>query len=294
MYVHMDDSRKKILGAFLVGSVLVVFALVVKLNQPLPEETSDGLTVIAATTPRSHIEISDKDNDGIPDWQEALQKAEPIILEEVKENYEPETATEEFSIEFLQNMVLSSNYGEFGAKPEEIAGQAAEQMSELAVDKLYGSNDIQTDNNNTPEAVRHYANQLAQIVMDNTVPANSLNELEILKQAYTTENPSRLDELDPIIAMYKDMVDRSLKVTVPSDYAKEHLDLINVYNAIYQDILAMKLAFVDPIKTVVRLKRYDEDATSLFVVLLNLQKKMLLNDVTFTESDPAYRFLVRP
>ncbi len=292
----MDSARNKILGAFLIGAILVTAAWYVK-NQkeatPIVDESENNITVVKDNAPRARITVTDSDNDGMPDWQEALQRTEPINLAEGDESYEPETTTDEFSIEFFQDMMLTQQYGEFGSTPEELASQATKQLSNMALDTLYSEADLTIDQNNTSLAVKNYGNKLAEIVLQNSVPIDALNEVQVLHQAYTLNDPNMLSELDVIADGYKDMIDRSLALTVPSEYTKEHLDLVNVYNAVYQDILGMKDGFTDPAMTVVRLKRYQEDAASLYVVSLNLQKKMLLAGITFTEEDPAYHFIVQ-
>lgn len=294
LYVHMDSSVKKILGAFFVGFIMISLALLIKFLNPTTNQEGELAVINTSATQRSHIEVSDNDHNGIPDWQEALHKNDPVLTEKNTGEYKPDTLTEEFSVEFLKEMVLASNYGEFGSSQDEIVKQATDQLANQAVDELYGATDITVSNSNDSKAVRNYINQLARIANDYTVSSDSLNEVEILKQAYVTEDPDRLNDLDPIISMYKNMIDRSLALSVPSEYSKEHLDLVNVYNAVYKDISAMKMAFSDPLQTVVRLKRYEEDVTSLYVVLLNLQKKVLLSGVQITETDPAYRFFVNP
>ncbi len=289
----MDGSQKKIFGAFLVGFVIIAAALWLRLETAVP--AGDGGEPVVATTDtpaRQLIPVSDKDSDGIPDWQEALQKAEPIILNNTSDNYQPETLTEQFSISFLQDMVLARNYGDFGKTPEELANLASEQLANAEPDKMYEQKDIIVLPDNSAAAKRVYMNQMALIIMENSVPRGSANEIEILKRAYQQENETELENLDSIIAMYKDLIDRSLKTPAPSSYTKEHLDVINVYNAVYNDIVAMKSAFSDPLRTVVRLKRYEEDATGLYVALLNLQKKVVGDNITFTTNDPAYNFIV--
>ncbi len=290
----MDDARMKIIGAFLVGLALLSLTLFLRISQQPSKLSGELVATPTETKPREVIAVSDKNQDGIPDWQEALNKTEPIILEKTDTVYRPETLTDEFSTAFLQDMVLARNYGEFGNTPEELANRATEQMAQFAVDELYQEKDLNISNDNSDAAIRKYTNQVAQIILDNTVPADSLSELEILKQAYTKEDEKRLDDLDPIISMYDDILSRTLLLPVPSSYKKEHLDIINVYKAVYNDIDAMKLAFSDPLKAVIRLKRYEEDVTAMYVVLLNLQKKVVLSGITFSLSEPAYELIVNP
>lgn len=262
-------------------------------NFQVPTNPDSGLVVTTRTSQdRTFITTTDTDNDGIPDWQEALHRTEPIAIEAASSSYEiPDTLTDTFAIQFFQEMVRAENYGAFGSNPEELAEFATDQFSDKAKDVLYGTSDIILKKDTSKTAAREYANTMAQIVIDYSIPADYPNEIQILRRAYDTNNPDVLDELDILIAGYKGMVERSLATPVPTAYVKEHLDLINVYKAVLTDLEAMKLAFSDPLFTMVRLKRYEEDAATLSIVALNLYKQLLLDGVTFAATDPAAQFI---
>lgn len=291
-YIGMVTSRTKIVGAFILGMGLVLGAFWLRAYSPAAENGTGLAVATRDEATRVHINTDDQDGDGIPDWQEALQRTEPITLKAATSTYEtPDTLTDQFAIQFFQDMVRAENYGAFGSNPEELADYATNAFAEKANDVLIGANDITITPDNGVVAIKNYANQMATIALDYTVPANSLSELEILKQSLDTGNPAILSELDVYVDGYSNMLTRSLATPVPDTYSKGHLDLLNVYQALRNDLVAMQASHDDPLNALIRVKRYQEDASTLAIAVLNLYQQALADQVTFTDADPASQFL---
>lgn len=86
------------------------------------------------------------------------------------------------------------------------------------------------------------------------------------------------------------MRDESLLVPVPRVFLKQHLDLINTYEAMYQDISAMALSVEDPAVALLRIKRYREDALGLGLALQNMYDALEPHAGLFSANDPAVLF----
>ncbi len=73
---------------------------------------------------------------------------------------------------------------------------------------------------------------------------------------------------------------------------KEHLDLINTFHAIHKDIEAMSAAIDDPAFALLRLKRYEDDASGLGYAMQNMF--FALDDYAhlFKVTDPATLFVI--
>jgi len=287
-------ARKRIAGAFVVGFGLVGIAFVMNhLQTPLTTSDATGLAVVTESAgPRPFIAVSDADADGIPDWQEALQRTEPVQIDQAQEEYEiPDTLTDQFALDFFQSVVRSKNYGAFGSDPTELVEQATNQLDSEAKDTLFTLDDLTLLNDDSPEAIRLYVNALAGIALDYTLPANAPTEIEILKRAYDTNNPDVLLELDPYVTGYTNMVTRINALAVPSRYASAHLDLLNAYNAVKNDIASFQLAFSDPLYTIIRLKRFEEDVTAMHLTILNMQVIVTEANIEFLPTDPVIRLL---
>lgn len=86
------------------------------------------------------------------------------------------------------------------------------------------------------------------------------------------------------------MRDESLLVPVPKLLLKQHLDLINTYEAVYKDIYAMTYSLEDPAVALMRIKRYEDDVLGLGVALQNMYDSLQPYAGLFSVSDPALLF----
>ncbi len=86
------------------------------------------------------------------------------------------------------------------------------------------------------------------------------------------------------------MRDGALAIPVPRPLLKEHLDLINTYEAVYQDIEAMTLSLEDPVVALLRIRRYAEDALGLRLALENMYDALSPYANQFSPTDSAQIF----
>jgi hypothetical protein len=100
----------------------------------------------------------------------------------------------------------------------------------------------------------------------------------------------RIDELVALSSTYQAMRDQTLATPVPRPLVKEHLDLINTYHAIHKDIESMTIALEDPALSLMRLKRYEDDAAGLGFALENMYKALLPYSTLLQSDDPALLF----
>ena len=133
-----------------------------------------------------------------------------------------------------------------------MAIEAMDGLEQKAEDKLYTEHDIKTHADNGQESLRVYGNAIANILISNN-PSGTRSELEILEQALASEDEVVLAELDPIIAGYKGMNKGLLNLIVPTQVAGAHLDLINVIEAVTNDIIAMREVFTDPLLSLIHI-----------------------------------------
>lgn len=280
----MVDSRKRIAGAFLIGGALVAVAFV--MGSQKGTSGQEG-SVVAATIERSHINIRDTDNNGIPDWRDALKTTQPIVLNEATSTYEkPKTVTGRFALDFLKDMFRSKMYGSFGASPEELVADATTQLAEAAEDILFTEKDITTIEAQSEETLKAYGNHVAEIALSSV--GGEENEVLILQDALRYNEPDRLQGLDPIAGSYAEIVERMLQTPVPARYVKEHLDLLNTYNALLEDVLAMQKVYDDALYTFVRMKRYQDDVLGMRNAIAQLYDALYLKDnVQWQENEPA-------
>lgn len=283
----MADSRKRITGAFLIGGALVAGAFM--LSKSAPVGAQEG-TVIA-TIDRTHIGVEDSNGDGVPNWQESLLRAEPIIIQstttDAGEEYErPKTVTGKFALTFFENLLRSKIYGAFGDTPEEVIDESTQALVKEAQDVLFVEEDITIIESTDTSIIRSYGNHIAQIALSQK--SQTQNEAIILQDALRYNEPERLKELEPIATAYVSMVKQMLDAPVPKKYVREHLNLLNSYNALREDVRGMQKIYDDPMYTFIRVKRYPDDALGMYNALSELFDALYLRDgIEYEEGEPA-------
>jgi hypothetical protein len=100
----------------------------------------------------------------------------------------------------------------------------------------------------------------------------------------------RVKELGVIADVYNNTFKDSLATPVPKLFLKQHLDLINSYNALRVDITAMSQVYNDPATTLVRFKRYRDDSLGLRLSLENMLTTLTPYENLFNETDSAVFF----
>jgi hypothetical protein len=280
----------RVVGATIVGFALVGAAFTISsLNSDKTSQLQPA-AVGASAPARAAITVSDSDNDGIEDWRDEFVTSAPVILNTASSTYEtPDTLTGKFSVSFMENVIRSRNYGPFGRGEEEVIEDSINNLTRETEIKLYDTPDIDIMREWDDQDILNYANTAAATIYNHNVP-NLEGELEILHTILTTNDPSRLSELNTLAGVYQNYRDDTLKIPVPAFLVKQHLDLINTYHALYEDISAMALVLEDPAVSLLRLKRYQDDATGLGHALQNMFFALEPYAHLVTVDDPALLF----
>ena len=287
-------GNKKVTGAFLIGFALIAGSYVVsnfgKNAEPI---TANIYTATTPLAPRIFIPIVDSDQNGVEDWREDFVSETPLIIDESTSTvpYEmPTSLTDQVGIQLFKSILEAKTMGKVGPSQTEIVQKAADQLRKTVKDVIYGPNNVTTIPL-SPTAVRTYGNTMAQIILNNNQP-DSENELTILDRAVKSEDPEELKKLNPLALMYKNLRDQSIATPVPEPFLKQHLDLINTYQALYKNLSDMQLVFSDPVVALMRVKRYQDDAIGLSLALQNIYNMVLPYASVFESNDPAVLFVV--
>lgn len=293
--MYVSSAQKRIVGAVVAGSAIIAGALILRTDSApttrLAIETVKGEPVIVTTAGRREaIPIADSNGDGVPDWQEALQKTEPIAATATSTPFlAPSTLTDTFALEFFEQMVRSQNYGEFGKNPDELVQTFSTQLASEVQDTPITRAHINVIDNNTPAALSVYGENVA-LIMNNSGSSNE-NEAVILERALRDNDVKELQKLDAKIAAYQALLNETMRLPVPSSVVLEHLALLNAYQAILIDINAMRGAFNDPMLTLLRIKRYQDDAGGLANVITALYTKLLSANVSWPPTSAVYTII---
>lgn len=280
----------KILGSIVVGVAIVAGTYTVA-NFGKPRMDAPAALIESQAPSRVAIAVSDKDNNGVEDWRDQLiPEPAATIITQASSSYElPTTLTGQMSIEFLQNYMNSKNNGPFGNSNAEVVDEAVQTLTSGSEQKLYDTPDITILEVWTDEDVKNYANAMAGAVLSNNVEGVD-QEINILHDALVRGNIERISELNTIADIYKRTLESSIDIPVPAHFVKYHLDLINSYSALHQDITAMSLVTSDPGLTLMRFKRYQDDTLGLRLSLQNMYLALSPYSGLFSSTDAAVFF----
>lgn len=289
-------ASKKVQGSILVGLALVGGAYVASNfgSGRVSSRVTQPNQVVYVSEPREYINVYDSNNDGIEDWREEFARGSTIVINNnntSQTNFEPTTVTSNLSVQFMESVIRSRGQGSvIGANLETIVNQTADRAQNLTRDRIYNTRDIiiiPTDNN----SIRTYGNTMGGALIDYN-PPNAEDELTVINRALQNNSPEELEKLRPVYEMYGQLRDRALNTPVPDRFVNQHLDLINVYNALYHTLSESALIFDDPVVALMRVKRYQDDATGLAIALRNMYNTLIPHAALFSVEDPAAVFIV--
>lgn len=155
--------------------------------------------------------------------------------------------------------------------------------------RKYTLSDLKIIRNTGKEAVKRYGNEMGRIIGTHSVRAD--HELAILERALEENNPGELQKLDLVIAAYKKILEASLLVEVPEDFASTHLDLMNSFNDVANTIGSMKLVFNDPLRTLIGIRDYQKSAKLLYESLQGTKEYFQRKGIVFErDKEDGYIF----
>lgn len=291
-----SQPNPKIVGAFLVGFAMVAGAYTLsnfgKTHIAITPAASPIAVTQQAAPVRAAIEVTDEDGNGIEDWRDEFITTEPIILSEnTSEEYAPpDSLTGQMGINFVQDLVRARGYGQFGRSDDEVIADTINNLTTETSHPIYDTPDIIINTAWNESDIKNYGNAVAQIIIEEG--ENDLDhELLILRDIMNRSDTSRIKELATLAEVYRLIRDRVIAVPVPQVFVKEHLDLINTFHALHNDLLGMTLSFDDPAYALLRLKRYEDDVLGLSIALGNTYLALEPYATLFTASDPALFFV---
>lgn len=243
---------------------------------------------------RTFIPVKDSDGNTIPDWQEVFAAGE-INLDELSSTtpYKPDSVTGQVAVN-LSRSVMETRAAGRGINAEQLINLTTADLNNYLYDDEFTKEDLTISSNNSPAALKTYGNRIALITEENSIEGETENELDILNRALKTADETEIAKLDPIITSYEGLVEDMLAITVPDSMIKEHLSLLNVYQALLNDLKAFRNVFSDAVVSIIRYQRYVADALALYTAIENLYQKLSQAGIQWTESDPASDFVTLP
>lgn len=291
IYMYVSHTQRRIGVAIIVGAAIIAGALLLRTDNATPQSaTNTADTVVAVAPARQAIPVTDADGNGIPDWQEQLVETTPVDIATSSTYTEPDTLTGQFSQQLFENIMRNKSAGSFGESMDQLITNATQSLTANAVDTLYTATDIKLSPNNSTEALANYGEAIAYILM-NQNDTTGENEAALLQKAIAAGDRTLLAPLQEKMRLYKNVIEQTKALPVPSTLASEHLALINAYQAIYTDITAMYTAFDDPMNALLRIKRYEDDALGLKNAYENLYNGLYDRGARWESNSVVYNLI---
>lgn len=280
----------KIIGAIIVGFALVGGAYIIS-TFGQPSTTAQTANVVGVTaTQRAPIVVSDTDNNGIEDWRDTFLTEEAIVVSKPEVEYTPPTTlTGQTGIHLAESIVHSRTIGINSVTDEDIITSTVNSLNKTAEYKLFNIEDISVIEDWDWQDVVNYANTVAAVVYRNDNPDLGY-ELDILDAVINRGQTDRISELEAKAQVYRNTLEETKLIPVPEMLAKQHIDLLNTYQAVTEDVEAMLLTQTDPIVTLLHLRRYQDSALSMYYALQNMYEALAPNADWFNMNDPALFF----
>ena len=177
----------------------------------------------------------------------------------------------------LTAQMAQSYFGQFldlSQSGQTVTDDNANQIAENTISstdipqaKVYTEQDLKIVPTNS-QTIDNYYNAFGQTLQKNSIIEVG-NELDIVNQASISESETDIAQLDPIIAGYQNILNDSIKMSVPSEAEQIHLEFVNNLSLVLVDLQNMRQIVDDPVKGLIGVKPYQNDYTNFD---LSLQK----------------------
>jgi hypothetical protein len=318
-------SRKTgIIGALVIAGVLVAGSYIF---------SGPGLSFFSFLTPNTanaesttlllqQYAAKDSDNDGLPDWEEALYGTDPHNAhsisptltdgQEVSEGLikpkflsqapssitpaatlpgqapAPDSLTDQFSqtlmTQYLNQSAQDDNDGTTPSE-EDVATLAEGAMQTFAQSQEHQDTYSQSQvevSGSGPDSLRTYAGNVEEALDNVPEGSGTESELDYFSDAVEKNDPAALVQLAAIGKAYTDMV--------PTEAQYAHLEIANAFERLGDDITDMSMMSTDPLRAYLGLAQYQADAASLAQGFANMGSVFSTEHITLAPGDPGYNF----
>ncbi len=276
----------RIVGAFVLGVVVITAAFFLRGGG---ETTAAGNLAIITENLAVRPEARDGDGNGIEDWREELEKS---VVKEItptfastspnEEYEEPTTFTDKFARSFFQSFMEGKMMGQTPEDKTALIEEAIESVAKNTSQKIFTEKDINTAETNGT-SLREYGNMVGEVLSRAVV--SQTEPMAILQEILDTQDETKMGVFKIQKETYARILKMMLIVPTPRTLSTQHLELVNSIEALRMDFEAMEVALTDPLYTLARVKRYEEDQTFFMASLQNIQKNLSAEGIVYSNDE---------
>ena len=126
----------------------------------------------------------------------------------------------------------------------------------------YSAKDLMIIDSNDAN-MRAYQTAITAVFTKNWPSGAKQNELIVLSDTFSNNDPKALDGLSTVISIYNNALQGSLKVSVPHQVVTEHLLVVNALSAYIQTLKMCQQAYTDTISGIVGLNALMQNRSNL-------------------------------
>ncbi|HXK37790.1 MAG TPA: hypothetical protein VJ579_01865 [Candidatus Paceibacterota bacterium] len=256
---------------------------------------------------------TDTDNDGLPDWEEAVYGTDPTNPDtdgdgvqdgaEVRTGHNP-TKKGPDDILYVLSLGNATTTDVDEAKKKfysEFLSKEVEKIRSSTVQDLVKSfdasqvqprrtlSDLAVISDNSPETLRTYANDFGKIIQIYT-SKDVEAEADILKKALETKKQSDLQRLELSAIAYRNFTNDLLKLPTPSIFAEHHLNIVNGYDVMSRSLYLTTKLFSNPVIGGAGWQTYLAQTLPIIRGYAGIVNVLHDKDITFLASEPGYYF----
>ncbi|MBP9711592.1 MAG: hypothetical protein KBD55_00980 [Candidatus Pacebacteria bacterium] len=285
----------------------VLFLILVYMSKngiPFRKSSENPITIKYADVEIGNLVTLDTDGDSIADWEESLWGTDPYNqdtnkdgisdgVEIAKLKYEsqaqnntqiaedaPLTKTDQLSRELLSTITALNQSGvsidELAA--EKLSESLGGQIENIPPQKMYLISEIKVNNDNSIEAMKKY-NKSMGILISDKFPRNE-EVFQILEESMNENgeiNPAVLTKLSTVTSKLDVVIREMQKIITPSSLSVLHLDLLNGFERVNENLYALQKLEDDPVVAMGAITKYAENIDMLDTVLYRLSDAVKIN-----------------
>ncbi|TSD03185.1 MAG: thrombospondin type 3 repeat-containing protein [Parcubacteria group bacterium Athens0714_16] len=274
------------------------------------DSDNDGLPDWKEILWKTDPKVSDTDSDGMNDGEELKNNRNPIkpapgdelTDEEIKSLNDPSnyvspfdraSKTDDFTQKFLTQYVLQKSLSEGVlddvAKDVLIKSVLGETSTAMPF-RTFSVIDIKISEADNTATIKQYGNSVGEIIIKNNPGMTMENMLKLLKTAVETKNSSGLEQLKTVIEKNTQIINESLKISVPRSAVNIHVDFLNGMSRITEMILGMYKSINDPMFGLVVIGDYQATAVELKNTNTRIEEYFNKKNIVYKSSDYGYVF----
>lgn len=274
----------KVLSALIITGALV-FSIIIAFGK---EKSSTAIDFTNNLIAGEKVTIPQNQN-----WKNELASLDSNFKPTTEKGVEigtVETDTDKISQSLISNYLSLKQSGNLNQESaQKIVDQTINLIAALG-DEVVLETNLNTIPDNGNQSIVNYGEQLGNILKKNK-PNSIKNETEIIRQAVSLEDLEKIKELNSIIDIYKKIANDLLKIPVPKNFIKAHLDMANGAKAMAIALEEMKSVFNDPFKGLGAIELHKEGELMFTGAIKATNNFLIKNKISYKQGSGGYFLL---